>query len=327
MGRGWAGAEAFAWYSRPVSGAPLLITGANGHLGRDLIRAVGGERPVRAIVRSKRAARSLDDLAGAAGNRLEVRIVDYADEEGLRDAGEGCSAWVHLVGILKESRAARYEDAHERTCEVLARAAEKASATRLVYMSILGAESSSPNRCLASKARAEEILTQGATPATTLRVPMVLGPDEIAAAALRGQASAPIAFLARGGATLEQPIDARDLVQAIRLAATDESDRRGGLDLAGPESLNHRALIERIAKLLGTRPRIVPIPLLALRSLAALLETVSAAPAITRPMLGVLEHDDVIDPGPAARRLGLTLTPLDETLRYIFGAATDEESG
>ena len=90
-----------------MSGAPLLVTGANGHLGRDLIRAVGGERPVRAIVRSERAARSLDDLAGDAGNGLEVRLVDYADEEGLRAAGEGCSAWVHLVGILKESRAAR----------------------------------------------------------------------------------------------------------------------------------------------------------------------------------------------------------------------------
>jgi len=32
-------------------------------------------------------------------------------------------------------------------------------------------------------------------------------------------------------------------------------------------------------------------------------------------MLGVLEHDDAIDQGPAARRLGIALTPLDETLR------------
>ena len=32
-------------------------------------------------------------------------------------------------------------------------------------------------------------------------------------------------------------------------------------------------------------------------------------------MLEVLEHDDRVDPGPACRALGLTLTPLDETLR------------
>ncbi|MAE94781.1 MAG: hypothetical protein CL910_08990 [Deltaproteobacteria bacterium] len=310
-----------------MPGAPLLVTGANGHLGRDLIRAVAGERPVRAVVRSERAARSLDDLVEASPGGLEVRRVDYADEAGLGETGKGCAAWVHLVGILKEGRHARYEEAHEGTCEVLARAAEKAGAARLVYMSILGAELGSPNRCLASKARAEEILTRGTTPATTLRVPMVLGPDEIAATALRSQASAPITFMTRGGATLEQPIDARDLVDAIRLAARDESGWRGGLDLAGPESLRHRALVERIASLLGTRPRVLPVPLFALRGLAALFEAVSETPPITRPMLGVLEHDDAIDPGPAARQLGLELTPLDETLRFVFGSASHGEVG
>jgi DNA-binding GntR family transcriptional regulator len=32
-------------------------------------------------------------------------------------------------------------------------------------------------------------------------------------------------------------------------------------------------------------------------------------------MLGVLDHDDRIDPTEATRRLGLSLTPLDEALR------------
>jgi hypothetical protein len=35
-------------------------------------------------------------------------------------------------------------------------------------------------------------------------------------------------------------------------------------------------------------------------------------------MLGVLEHDDDIDPRPAANRLGLALTPLSETLAFTF---------
>jgi hypothetical protein len=32
-------------------------------------------------------------------------------------------------------------------------------------------------------------------------------------------------------------------------------------------------------------------------------------------MLGVLDHDDRVDPAPACDRLGITLTPLDEALR------------
>lgn len=307
--------------------APLLVTGANGHLGRDLIRAVHGTRPVRALVRSQRAASSLEDLVRTAAGALEVRIVDYGDEDGLRRAGEGCPVWVHLVGILKQSKLARYADAHEGSCEVLARAAEKAGARRIVYISILGSRPDSPNACLASKGRAEAILMGAATPVTTLRVPMVLGPDELAATALRGQATAPVAFLTRGGATLEQPIDERDLVRAIQGAADLPADAEGGLDLAGPESLTHRALVARVAGVLGRpAPRVVPVPLFALRGLAGIFEAISAEPPVTRAMLGVLEHDDAIDPGPTCRRLGLELTPLDETLHHVFGAPSPSPS-
>jgi hypothetical protein len=36
-------------------------------------------------------------------------------------------------------------------------------------------------------------------------------------------------------------------------------------------------------------------------------------------MLGVLDHDDAVDPSDATRRLGIELTPLDETLRRCAG--------
>ena len=312
------------WYPQRVSTAPLLITGSNGHLGRDLIRSLGADRPIRGVVRSERAAKSLDDLRQADGNRLEVRIADYRDEAALAVAGEGCGAWVHLVGILKESKNARYEDAHESTCEVLARAASKAGADRIVYMSILGSRVDSSNKCLASKARAEAILLSGETPTTVLRVPMVLGPHELAAMGLRSQASAPISFLTGGGSSMEQPIDARDLVRAIGAAAYEETEASGGLNLAGPESLSHRELVSRIAKILGTSPRFVPIPGGLVRGLAGAFETFMAEPPLTRAMLGVLEHDDVIDSGPTCSRLGLDLTPLESTLQHVFGPAAVE---
>jgi hypothetical protein len=35
-------------------------------------------------------------------------------------------------------------------------------------------------------------------------------------------------------------------------------------------------------------------------------------------MLEVLEHDDDVDPEPACRRLGITLTPLDDALGRAF---------
>jgi uncharacterized protein YbjT (DUF2867 family) len=301
-----------------VPSAALLVTGANGRLGRSLIRAVAGRRPVRALVRSERAAATLRELPPEV--RPEIVQVDWTDAGALAAAGEGAADWVHLVGILKETRSSRYADAHERPAEALARAAAKADATRIVAVSILGAEPGSANACLASKGRADAALLAGPVPATVLRVPMVLGPGEAGAFALRAQASAPVTFLVRGGATLEQPIDARDLVRALQLALTAPVEREA-LDLAGPESLSHRDLVLRVAALFGRRPRIVPLPLAAASALALAMERLAADPPLTRAMLGVLEHDDRIDPLRAARRLGLALTPLDDTLAWTFRGA------
>jgi len=322
--------SAAKWYVAPVPlGAeslpgPVVVTGANGHLGLAWIRAAarrGEAGQVRALVRSDRAAAAI--RADPEARAADVRIVDPNDVESLRAAAEGAHGWLHLVGILKETRSARYEDAHERSCSHVARAAEKAGVARVAYLSILGADSASANACLASKGRAERILLSGAVPATVLRVPMVLGPGELAAGALRAQAGGPVALLVRGGASLEQPIDTRDVATAATLALADAGRAALSLDLGGPESLPHRELVRRVALRLGSRPRIVPVPRAAAQLLAAVLGRLPDPP-LTSAMLGVLEHDDCIDPRPACARLGLVLRPLDETLDHTFGAPAQE---
>ena len=115
-------------------------------------------------------------------------------------------------------------------------------------------------------------------------------------------------------ASLEQPIYAGDAVAAL-LAAAARSDGPDLFELAGPESLPRAELIRRAAAVLGRRTRVVGIPLGAGLAAAGLLERLPGDPPVTRTMLGVLDHDDCIDPEPAARALGLALTPLDEMLR------------
>ncbi len=300
--------------------APLLVTGANGHQGLSLARAIGTPGALRAVVRSPRAAAAIEALPEAC--RPTIHQADPRDAAALTEIARGCEAWVHLVGILKETKSASYEDAHERSAEVVRDAAAAAGIRRIVYLSILGSTPDASNACLRSKGRAEQILMDGDVPTTVLRVPMVLGPGEIAAGALRGKAGAPFVLLARGGRSLEQPIDSDDVVAAIRAAASDTSAESRALDLAGPESLPHRELVGRVAQRLGTAPRVVPIPLWLVQCFVALLSLLPSPP-VTQAMLGVLEHDDDVDPGPACAQLGLTLTALDTTLDRTF--APDQE--
>ena len=242
-----------------MSDAPLLVTGANGQLGRRLCaRLSEAGRGVRALVRSERAAATLAELPAEV--RPEVSIVDYTNVHELAREASGCDAAIHLVGILKETRSNRYADAHEATCRALADAAETVGLRRLVTLSILGADLGSPNACLASRGRADQILLDAATPAVVIRVPMVLGSGDPASNALRAQARGPRARLVAGGASLEQPIAARDVVDALIAALDAPGLGDQVLELAGPESLSHRALVERAAAVLGSRVDFASIP-------------------------------------------------------------------
>lgn len=293
----------------------ILITGANGNLGRRLIAALAGRVPVRAVVRSERAAAMLESSPGD----LDVRIVDYLDQAAMSDAAQGCSHIVHLVGIIKESAASTFEAAHEGTSRVVAEAAAEAGVANVVYLSILGASPDSANTCLASKGRAEAILMSGATPALILRVPMVLGEGDYATRALARRAHSRVAFQFRA-ASLEQPIYAGDVLNAVMSGlGLSGAAVSGSYDLAGPESLSRRALTRRAAEVLGVpAPVVISLPIAMGYLIAGLLETLSANPPVSRAMLGVLDHDDHIDPGPALAALGLSLTPLNQALRLCL---------
>jgi len=318
-----SGAACYAASALSDHAATILVTGANGQLGRRLIRRLAESgRRARAVVRSQRAADSLAALREALG--FEICIVDYADADRITEAARGCAAAVHLVGILKETRSNRYADAHERPCEALVSASRAAGLARIVSLSILGSRADSSNACLASKGRAEEILLSGPVPALVIRVPMVLGAGDPASAALRRQASSGRTSLVRGGDTREQPIAADDVVAAILGGLDAAEPMNEALDLAGPESLSHRSLVVRAAAVLGTEVTIGRLPLLAAQAFAGLAERFVADPPLTRAMLGVLEHDDDIDPHPAAAKLGISLTPLDEALRRCFGDGDTE---
>ena len=288
----------------------LLVTGANGHLGRRLLGTVDARWTTRAVVRSKRAAAQLAD-------HPDVRIVDYTDVAALTDACAGCDSVVHLVGIIKEGAATRYQAAHVESTRALVEAATNAAVRRIVYLSILGADAGSPNRCLASKGQAEALLEHSPISSLVLRVPMVLGEGDTAARALLANARKRLAFTFRAG-SMDQPIYAGDVIDAVVAALKPEAPS-GILELAGPRSLTRRQLIAAAS---GTRTRTISLPVEVGYAIAALLGTVSENPPLTADMLGVLDHDDEIDPEPAAKALGIRLTGLTEALARIASAAT-----
>ncbi len=298
-----------------------LITGANGNLGKRLISTLLEDvhNRVTAVVRSARAQGAIESisLTPEQQQRLQIRVLSYTDVDALRAAAQGCERAVHLVGILKETKAASYREAHEESTAALLEALQGTPVTHLTYLSIVGSTPTSANACLASKGRAEALCMQDSLPACVLRVPMVLGEGDYASFALATRARKKRSFTFRADSQ-EQPIYAGDVVTAIIAAGHLQVD--ASLDLGGPEVLSRRALTERAAAVCGVHgTNVVSLPLGLGLAVAGVLSAVVANPPFTRAMLEVLDHDDVVDPQAALQALDMpSLTSLDDMLAAVL---------
>lgn len=293
--------------------ARILITGANGHLGRRLINALPAEHEVEALVRSQHARRILQSHT-AERPQLNVTIADPSNAADVAGVASRCDRAVHLIGMIRGTPDNRYVDSHQRPAQALAQALGDTNIEQVIYVSILGADSNSISSCLRARADVEGIFQSTTKGATIIRVPMVLGERDRASFALKKRARAKRVTLIRAD-SLEQPIYAGDVVAAMVKALAFGGSKNELFDLAGPVSLPRRELVTRAAALLNNRPSIISLPLSIGMAGVGLLEWLSPKPRITREMLRVLDHDDAIDPTPACAALGLKLTPLDEMLR------------
>lgn len=291
------------------------MTGANGHIGVQLIETLLVQDDVEpvAIVRSDRAAQALYQRFG---DRLRVSVVDYGNADALRTAFDDATVCVHLVGIIRQTANSTYEDAHERPCQAIVQAGQ--SLQHVIYLSIVGVDDPhlSKNGCLRSRARAEALLRDSSIPSSVVRVPMVLGPDDYASRALAKKALSSVRFEFRPG-SLEQPIDSTDVVAALVKLAVDEP-RRMTVELAGSESITRRELVKRAAIAMGQGPgTMIGLPMWLGYAIANVL-AFFPSPPVTRDMLEILNHDDVIDASSGAETVGISLTPLDETLQKVL---------
>lgn len=301
----------------------VLITGANGHLGKKLILA-SDEYDICALVRSEKAERDLMNfIEGHNKKNVEIVKCDYLDVSTMKQLASSCRYAAHLVGIIKENGQNNFDLVHKQTTKVLIEALKDSKVEKICYISILGSKEDSRNACFSSRGFAENLFLKSNTPSLILQIPMVLGEGDYACEALKKNALSKINFTFRK-LSLEQPIYAKDIIDVINIdinrALKENHSSIGIKALAGPTSLTREKLIMKAAKQLGVKVKVFSLPLFLGYTLARICGMLFSHPPITRAMLGVLDHDDDIDPLPSSKELGINLTALDEMLEATISA-------
>src|SRR5512145_933777 len=132
--------------------ADILITGANGFIGRGLIPVLLGHgKRLRGFYRRPQPA-------APAG--VEAIIGDLLQPETLGPALEGIDCACYLVHSLGAGRD-RFRELDRQAAENFVAAAEQAGVRRVIYLSGLGERGGTLSQHLASRCDVEEVLAGG----------------------------------------------------------------------------------------------------------------------------------------------------------------------
>lgn len=292
----------------------LLLTGATGTIGRTLLRRLTAAGvPVRCMVRDPRRL-------GPERVRVQIALGDLADPFSFRYALRGVDTVVHLAAAIRDQPGASIEELSAVATWRLVQAAERAGVERFVFFSTLGASTRNPARLLRAKAIAERAVISSSVPHTVFAPSMVYGPGDPFLRLLERISLLPVVPLSGAGSARVQPISADEVASCIMAALPTGSHgaraENARFELAGPETLTYREVVELVLRSLGRRRLVVGIPTSVTRRVLRWLEILmgSAAP-VTWDEAELLEVSLVAREGTAdAQRLGVLPSPMAQVL-------------
>jgi uncharacterized protein YbjT (DUF2867 family) len=275
------------------------VFGGAGFIGRQVVQRLARlEYVVRVVGRNPEAARPLM-TQGLVGQIVPL-AADLRQDAAIARAVEEADLVVNLVGILAESKPGDFRrlqgELPGRIGEAAARANGGAGVRRLVQLSAIGADASSPSEYARSKA-AGEVAVRAAFPrAVILRPSIVFGPDDKFFNRFAGMARMLPFMPVVCGDTRFQPVYVGDVAAAVMAGLTREGVEGRTYELGGPRVATFRELMAMVLDMTNRRKRLVEIPDGLVRLQARLGEHLPGKP-LTRDQLAQLRRDNVVAEG------------------------------
>jgi uncharacterized protein YbjT (DUF2867 family) len=284
--------------------------GATGVVGTALVSVLAESEEV--VAASRRPNRSPHE---------GVRSVaaDVTDPTSVRRSLEGVEVAYYLVHSLGTPN---YAEVDRQAAETVAREAERAGVSQLVYLGGLGDDRPDLSPHLRSRLETGVALSSGAVPVTTLRAAVVIGRGSAAFETIVSLVDRLPAMIApRWVATPTQPIALADVVRYLVGVARMPEARGQSFDVGGPEVLSYKEMIERIAHIRGRRRLVIEVPVLSPRLSSYWLHLVTPVRAgVARPLIEGLRNPTVVRNDRLRALLPFLLTSFDDAARAALSA-------
>ncbi len=220
----------------------ILVTGATGHVGSELVRLLAeAGTPARALIHSPDKAAPIERLG------LETALGDFEQPDTLDAAMAGCD---HLFLLSPPSPRQPEQEQH------VIDAAKRAGVAHVVKQSVPGAAPDAGVVFGRWHAQIEQYLAQSGLPHTLLRPSYFMQNFLMSAQPVAEQG----VLYGMTGEGRVGYIDSRDIAAVAAQALTSPGHQGTSYTLTGPEALSAAEVAERLSAAIGRQVRYVNLP-------------------------------------------------------------------
>ena len=300
----------------------ILIMGATGYIGGRLAPSlVDAGHHVRCLTRRPEKLQGVQ-WAGA----VEVVAGDALDRPSLDAAMSGVDVVFYLVHSIGTGTS--FQESDRVAALNTANAAAAAGVGRIIYLGgiVPKGERASPH--LASRAEVGQILLDGPVPAIVLQAGVIIGSGSASFEMLRYLTERlPVMVTPKWVRSLVEPIAVRDVLSYLIGALDLPAGTNRRFDIAGPDAVSYREMMQRYAKVAGLRERIiVAVPVLSPWLSSQWVNVVTPVPkAIAQPLIESVRNNVIAREHDIQELIPLELCPFDEAVRLALVQIRDAD--
>ena len=268
----------------------VAIAGATGFIGRWFIEQYKHKYDIIAL--SRRQMQPSQDEDG-----VEWRQVELYSLSSTEAALQGADYAIYLVHSMQPStrlNQGSFDDTDLLLADNFVRSAEKNGLKQIIFLGgILPSKDYSFSRHLRSRYEVEQTLSSSSVPLTALRAGVIVGPGGSSFSIIEKLVRRlPVMLCPKWTLSRSQPISLQDTLRVIDFCLGNEDYYNDAFDIGGPEAITYIDMMRTVARLLGKKRFIKPVPVFSLGLSKLWVATFAdSSTTLVSPLIESLRHE------------------------------------
>src|SRR5699024_11182792 len=301
----------------------VLLTGASGYIGGNLLQSLKEDYEVVAISRNTKNKEDEKNV-----NWKEADLYSQIDIENVMEDIDIAIYLVHSMQPSSKLSQAKFKDMDAILADNFAWTAKRKGVKRIIYLSGIIPDDDKLSEHLSSRLECEKILGSYGIPVSTLRAGLIVGPKGSSFPILYNLVKRlPALVLPAWAYNRTHPVALKDVITGLSKVVKRQPKENESIDIGGPEEKTYKELFQETAAVVGKKLTMMDLPIIPIFLSKLWVRLIAQKPKeMVYPLLESLTHNMIMSKKNYVEGISNAPTTFKESVQIALDGEMDQNT-